>query len=835
MKVGIKSRFLCKALALIMIFCGMGYTSGQPIHAEESGSAADKSVLSDLIAQAEQVDLNGRSAESAAFFQSAVAAAKETEADASASQQRVNSQSNLLIAASGALLEQADENAVYNGSYSIDGIMRHASQDQDSMGNAALVKPMELIVNNGTLTLRMEFQALTAKLGVQKFTGYLAELTYFPDWEEDALPDGETPMEANVESWHDGVYDEYNDPETGSVENLRGELYPHYMTIPVNLNDAEIWVQVYVPVMEAISPGSGRQYARLQLDWSSLTQLSGTETDHSLLEQRIAEAEAALSEAEKEESGFSAAQIAVLQTGIAAGRAVLANMNVDQEAVNATAKALFCAVNIFQEEERADTSELESLIASADAYLADSGKYSSAAVSILRSEREKAAAVLADAGASQSTVDAQAAALKTAIQNMTEVPNTSVDKSSLHMMILSATSIAGRSSYTASSLSSLKNCIAAAEAVYQDENATQEEVDAQVSALSLAIVNMTEKTTEASGSTPNNGGNNGDNASGDDDSEGDEDLDIHNLKDGTYSISGTMVKTDKKTASMANDAISHTIELTVKNGNYSLTLNFKGLTINSQKGYLSKLKYFKTGYTTDKYGVPKGSLKSVTVNSYQKDSDGNVISDSLGTDYPDKVTFPLIPEALEDGYVPLQVFVPIMESISSGSGTQAVYLKLNLNSLKAASSDDFDDEDEEDEDDDDTTTPVTTSSSLLTAASTLPKTGSSLSGTNTLSGSSSVKAASSGTGSGSSLKSGAGGSSLKENKADLTAGNVEEALSQAAAVSQSDTGTASETSAAAVSDTADEEGSPLTIPSVTSFLAVVLGVLYKIKSRRIFG
>ena len=36
----------------------------------------------------------------------------------------------------------------------------------------------------------------------------------------------------------------------------------------------KIWTQVYVPVMEAVSAGSGEQYARLQLDWSSLTLVS---------------------------------------------------------------------------------------------------------------------------------------------------------------------------------------------------------------------------------------------------------------------------------------------------------------------------------------------------------------------------------------------------------------------------------------------------------------------------------------------------------------------------------------------------------------------------------
>ena len=42
----------------------------------------------------------------------------------------------------------------------------------------------------------------------------------------------------------------------------------------------------------------------------------------------------------------------------------------------------------------------------------------------------------------------------------------------------------------------------------------------------------------------------------------------------------------------------------------------------------------------------------------------------------------MIKSALNNGYVPLQVFVPIMDAISPGSGTQAMYLKLDLNSIK---------------------------------------------------------------------------------------------------------------------------------------------------------
>ena len=43
----------------------------------------------------------------------------------------------------------------------------------------------------------------------------------------------------------------------------------------------------------------------------------------------------------------------------------------------------------------------------------------------------------------------------------------------------------------------------------------------------------------------------------------------------------------------------------------------------------------------------------------------------------------MIKEAKKNGYVPMQVFVPIMDAISKGSGTQPVYLKLDLNSIVA--------------------------------------------------------------------------------------------------------------------------------------------------------
>lgn len=165
-------------------------------------------------------------------------------------------------------------------------------------------------------------------------------------------------------------------------------------------------------------------------------------------------------------------------------------------------------------------------------------------------------------------------------------------------------------------------------------------------------------------------------------------LDVHDLEDGVYSVTGKMVKTDKTTLSMADNAINHTVKLTVSEGRYYVTLDMKGLNISGQLGYLGGLKYFCTGYTQDQYGNPQGNLADAVIESYQLNEDGTRVSDAYGTDYPDQVTFELIPEALDDGFAPLQVFVPLMESIAEGVGTQPAFLALDWDTLKAAAEDD---------------------------------------------------------------------------------------------------------------------------------------------------
>ena len=377
---------------------------------------------------------------------------------------------------------------ISDGVYTIEGQLRKADEDRASMGNASLTgsstleKAMMKLRKSGTsVYLQLEFHPLTA-IG---FTGYLYSISYFPDAvDKETIPKDKTGQPVTVTQYYSGVFDDYNKVSTGLDTAIRGKYYPHYAVMPVTWGLEQMWVQVYVPVMETLGTGQGTQYAKLLLDWSTLQK-----TDESV-----------------------------------------------------------------------DT------------------------ISITSST---------DSGTGNSTITDSST-------NQTQT-GTTTDTST------------------------------------------------------------TTDTTQSDSSTKSK-------------------LKIKSLKDGTYTIQGKMLKTDKKSKSMSDKAINHNVLLTVKNGRYKLTLTFKGMTVGTSKGYLSRLRYFKSA-KTDSSGLPSAKTKAVTVDSYQKYTSGKKVSDAYGSNYPAKVTFPMIASAKKNGYVPLQVYVPIMEAISAGSGTQAVYLKLDLSSI----------------------------------------------------------------------------------------------------------------------------------------------------------
>ena len=211
--------------------------------------------------------------------------------------------------------------------------------------------------------------------------------------------------------------------------------------------------------------------------------------------------------------------------------------------------------------------------------------------------------------------------------------------------------------YTTSTFTTMKNALASAKTVLANSKATQEEVDSAVKELQTAIDALEEKK--------------------------DVTFDINNLPDGKYQLYAQMIKTDRESFSMSNEGINHTVQLEVKDGEYYITVQFKGLAIYNQFGYLQKLSYYDKGYTYNDYGIPQGTVIPAEVLTQYDVIDRYNDKDNL---YPQLLKFKLVDKASEK-YVPLQVFVPIMEAIADGTGTQDVLMQLDWTTLKATDAD----------------------------------------------------------------------------------------------------------------------------------------------------
>lgn len=239
-----------------------------------------------------------------------------------------------------------------------------------------------------------------------------------------------------------------------------------------------------------------------------------------------------------------------------------------------------------------------------------------------------------------------------------EIPNFKpADTTELEKLVAQADNY-NENDYTTSSYTTMKNALANAKVVLANSKVTQEEVDNAVAELQSAIDSLKKKE--------------------------DTKVDINNLPDGKYTLYAQMIKTDRESFSMSNNAIKHDVWLEVKDGEYYLTMQFKGMSIYNKFGYLLNLSYFDTGYTYNGYGVPEGNLVPAEVLTTQKDSDGNDIIDQYNNAdnlYPELVRIKLVDKASEK-YVPLQVFVPIMESIADETGTQPVLMQLDWTTLK---------------------------------------------------------------------------------------------------------------------------------------------------------
>lgn len=169
-----------------------------------------------------------------------------------------------------------------------------------------------------------------------------------------------------------------------------------------------------------------------------------------------------------------------LKAAVEAGKAVLADKSASQEAVNEAANAILD--ELFKLAEVADVASLQSLI-NASKDLLD-GKYTSESLKNLENAIADAEAVIADADREDSDISDAYAGLIEAIMNLEMKGN----KAALQSMLEKANEIlANADAYVAGTIEGLADVVADAQAVYENDEAVQSEVNEAVEALTLKV------------------------------------------------------------------------------------------------------------------------------------------------------------------------------------------------------------------------------------------------------------------------------------------------------------------------------------------------------------
>lgn len=175
--------------------------------------------------------------------------------------------------------------------------------------------------------------------------------------------------------------------------------------------------------------------------------------------------------------------------------------------------------------EKADKSALRLAVTAAEGEAALTDKYTEESIAALQTAINAANAVLADDNATQAEVDAQVEAVNAAKAALVE-KKAPVVIEELEKVVADATEVVGATDkYTAASLAALQSAIDAANAVLQNPDATQDEIDAAVQSVKEARAalkakddnkkddsNKDDDKKDDNNGSDNNGGNNNGNA-----------------------------------------------------------------------------------------------------------------------------------------------------------------------------------------------------------------------------------------------------------------------------------------------------------------------------------
>jgi hypothetical protein len=190
-----------------------------------------------------------------------------------------------------------------------------------------------VVAGDGSAELRLFF----GPLSTMGFSGYLQSLAAVTQlYYSGGGIDSWDKVPAAVYSVYEGVADEYG-------PTVAGLWYPRELGIPIELGAQETVVEVFVPVMDAISAGSGTQLARLRIDWDGFDLTGGSGgagADLGALQAAIADARGAAP------GGISAKSYAALEASIAAGEWLAASneaLTVTQAMADSRAAAIGAA------------------------------------------------------------------------------------------------------------------------------------------------------------------------------------------------------------------------------------------------------------------------------------------------------------------------------------------------------------------------------------------------------------------------------------------------------------------------------------------------------------
>ena len=176
--------------------------------------------------------------------------------------------------------------------------------------------------------------------------------------------------------------------------------------------------------------------------------------------------------------------------------------------------------------------------------------------------------------------------------------------------------------------------------------------------------------------------------------------DVKNLPDGTYDIKsvGEKKNVEALTFSQEGRESMATVELdtekaklVVKNWQYSVNISFKPITFGGLTGYLGDLKYY-DGYKThaNRSEIKDSNFKDTTIIENYSKNEKDAFSDVYKKKFPGRTVYPkTLSYNVDKNKIDVnneletftQVFVPVMESIFPGAGTQRMILKYDLSSL----------------------------------------------------------------------------------------------------------------------------------------------------------